>query len=71
MPRAKKRQCGVIVPVEPVWVGKEDAMRLLSCGENYLNQLRYDAKIGFAQEGKKIWYEVKSLNRYIEKHRIV
>ena len=46
-------------------------MRILSCGENYLTKLRDEALIGFAQDGKKIWYEVRSLNHYIEKHRII
>lgn len=70
MPR-RKSQYGTVIPVQPLWVGKDDAMRLLACGENYLDKLRNEAKIGFAQYGNKIWYEVRSLNNFIEKHRIV
>jgi hypothetical protein len=67
----KRNSYGKVIPVNPLWVGKQDAMRLLCCGENFLAKLRQNGDLCFAQSGKKVWYEVLSINRYIERHRVL
>lgn len=67
----KLRTYGKVIPVNPVWVGKEEAMKLLACSESYLKKLKLSGKINFAQDGKMVWYEVLSINRYIENFRVI
>ena len=67
----KLRTYGKVIPVNPVWIGKEDAMRLLACSESYLKRLRLSGKINYAQDGRMTWYEVLSINRYINSLRVI
>lgn len=67
----KLRTYGKVIPVNPVWIGKEEAMKLLACSESYLKRLRLSGKINYAQDGRMTWYEVLSINRYIENFRVI
>ena len=63
------------VKVEPVpkrWLNKQEAMSYLGVGEDYLTKLRNEAKIHFymASDGKKIWYEQKELDRYVQSCKV-
>lgn len=52
------------------WLNKQEAMVYLGVGEDYLTKLRSEAKVRFYMDGKKIWYEQKELDRYIESCKV-
>lgn len=61
------------VKVEPApkrWLNKQEAMAYLGVGEDYLTKLRSEVKIRFYMDGKKIWYEQKELDRYVESCKV-
>lgn len=63
MPRTRKT-----IQVEPApkrWLNKQEAMKYLGCGEDFLDTLRSKALIHFYQYGKTIWYELKDLDQFI------
>lgn len=68
MPRQR-----ITVKVEPVqkrWLTKQEAMYYLGVGEDFLTKLRNGAEVSFSQVGKRIWYDLRSLDRYVEKHSV-
>ena len=62
---------GKVEPVHKVWLSKKEAMAYLGCSSDFLDNIRNKALVSFAQVGKKVWYDLKSINRFIEKHRVV
>lgn len=62
------------VKVEPApkrWLSKQEAMAYLGVGEDYLKKLRDNASVSFSQDGRMIWYDLASINRYILKNKVV
>ena len=53
------------------WLNKEEAMAYLGVGEDYLARLRNEAKISFSQEGRMIWYDLSSIDRFVLKNKVV
>ncbi len=70
MGRLKK--VGKVEPVQKTWLSAKEAMDFLGCGIDFLRDIRNSAEVSFAQYGNKmIWYELRSLERFIEKNRVV
>ena len=46
-------------------------MAYLECSRDYLNKLRYNAQVSFAQDGKKIWYNLQSIDRFLNRKRVI
>lgn len=67
----RKRTSLIIEPVNKKWLAKKEAMKYLGCGEDYLTKLRNDASISFSMDGKMIWYDINSIDRFIERHRVI
>ncbi|MCS3304377.1 helix-turn-helix domain-containing protein [Bacteroides faecis] len=53
------------------WLNKQEAMAYLGVGEDYLARLRNEAKISFSQEGRMIWYDLSSIDRFVLKNKVV
>lgn len=53
------------------WLNKQEAMAYLGVGEDYLVRLRNEAKISFSQEGRMIWYDLSSIDRFVLKNKVV
>lgn len=69
MPRTKKT-----IQVEPVpkrWLNKKEAMKYLGCGEDFLDNLRNNALIHFYRFGKVTWYELKDLDQFILRNKVI
>lgn len=66
-----KRTVGKVEPIQKMWLSKNEAMAYLDCSADYLQDLRNSAQISFSQVGKMIWYDLKSINRFLEKNRVV
>lgn len=66
------RRIGKVEPIQKTWLSKEEAMKYLGCGEKFLRSLRQNAEINFSQlGGKMFWYELQSINRFIERNRVL
>lgn len=62
------------VKVEPApkrWLNKQEAMDYLGVGEDFLDRLRNEALVSFSQFGRKIWYDMASLDRFVLKNKVV
>lgn len=56
--------------VQKRWLNKQEAMAYLGVGEDYLAKLRNEAKISFYQEGRMIWYDLASIDRFVLKNKV-
>ncbi|MCI1683791.1 MAG: DNA-binding protein [Bacteroides sp.] len=66
-----KRNTGKVQPVQKVWLCKDEAMAFMGCSADYLRKLRVNALVSFAQEGNMIWYDVRSLERFIVRNKMI
>lgn len=69
MSREKKR--GAVLPVEKTWLTSSEAMSYLGCGKNTLVTARNSGNLEVSRIGRNYLYSLRSLERYIEKNRIV
>ena len=65
------RRVGKVEPIPKRWLSKEEAMAYLGCSGDYLEKLRYNAQVSFAQDGKKIWYDLQSIDRFLNRKKVV
>lgn len=66
------RSVGKVEPVAKLWLSAKEAMAYLGCGEKLLEKLRNNAEISFSKYDRRtIWYELRSIERFIEKNRVV
>lgn len=65
------RIVGKVEPVKKTWLSKDEAMGYLGCSEDYLRTLRENAELTFARHKNMIWYELKSLDRYLARHIVI
>lgn len=68
---ARTRSYGKIEPVQKTWLSKNEAMCYLGCSKDFLDSLREKAEVSFSKFGKMIWYDLRSLDRFIERNRVV
>ena len=66
-----KSTVGKVEPVHKVWLSKKEAMAYLDCSSDFLDNIRNKALVSFSQVGKMIWYDLKSINRFLERNRVV
>lgn len=59
-----------VEPVQKRVLSKAEAMAYLGVSEDYLEKLRYEAEVKFAQRGRMIWYFKDSLDRFIDRNTI-
>lgn len=59
-----------VVPAQKKWLSKQEAMAYLGVGEDYLTKLRNEAKVSFSQDGRMIWYDLASIDRYILRNKV-
>ena len=69
MPR--ERKTGKVEPIQKTWLSKQEAESYLGCSEKFLRALREKAEISFSKFGNTIWYELRSIDRFIERNRVV
>lgn len=68
----RTKSVGKVEPVQKTWLSAKEAMAYLGCSEKLLEKLRNNAEISFSQYNKRvIWYELRSLERFIERNRVV
>lgn len=62
---------GKVQPVFKTWLNREETLAYLGCADDYLRRIRDSGQISFAKDGKMVWYNVFSLMKYIEKHKVI
>ena len=50
-----------VEPAPKRWLNKQEAMAYL----------RNEAKVSFSQEGRMIWYELASLDRFVLRNKVI
>lgn len=69
MTRAKK--IVEIARIEKKWLSSSETKRYLDCSDNFLQKLREEAQLSFSCFGGKYWYELSSIDKFIQKHKVV
>lgn len=59
-----------ITELEKVWITTAEACAWLSCTRNMLDDLRENAEVAYAKIGGKVYYEVASIHRMFQRHRV-
>lgn len=69
---ARDRKTGKVEPIQKIWLSAQEAKDYLGCSLDFLEELRNRSEVRFSQFGsRKIWYELASINRFLERHRVV
>lgn len=68
---AKEKTTGKVQPIEKVWLSKDETMAYLGCSDRYLRTLKEKAQISFSKYGNTIWYDKKSIERFILRNKVV
>lgn len=71
--RCKKAMARKSLPIrelEKVWITTAEACELMNCTRDFLEDLRDDAELAWAKVAGKIYYEVASIHRMFERHRV-
>lgn len=62
---------GKVEPVQKKWLSPHEAMAYLGCSQDYLEKLRNSAEISFSQKGRMIWYNLESIDRFLNRNKVV
>ena len=65
------KKTGKIQEVEKIWLSKNEAQADLGCSDDFLTRLRNEAQISFSQFGKMIWYDLRSIERFLNRNKVV
>lgn len=65
------RRVGKVQPVEKVWLSREEAKAYLGCSDNFLRDLRNNAEVGFAKFRNFVWYDLRSIERFMLRNTVV
>lgn len=68
---AKEKTIGKVQPIEKVWLSKDEAKAYLGCSDRYLRTLKEKAQISFSKYGNTIWYDKRSIERFILRNKVV
>lgn len=67
----RTRVTGKVEPIVKKWLSKDEAKSYIGCSDDFLRTLREKALISFSQFGKMIWYDLSSIDRFIQSNKIV
>lgn len=62
---------GKVEEIKKIWLSKDEAMAYLGCSDKFLQNLRNKAEVKFAKYGKMIWYDLKSIERFVNRNKII
>ena len=62
---------GKVESVQKLWLNKDEAMAYLGCSVDYLDKFS-EIRVGvFAKDGKMIWYNLESINRFLNRMKVI
>lgn len=68
----RRRNNGVITAIQKVWLTKDEAKAYIGCSDSFLQMLRDGALVSYSRYGNKMyWYNKDSIDKFIEKYKIV
>lgn len=68
----RTRTSGKVEQVGKTWLSPQEACAYLGCSLDLLERLRNEAQVSFARYGSRmIWYELRSINRFLERNRVI
>lgn len=68
----RTKSVGKVKLVQKTWLSAKEAMAYLGCSMDLLEKLRDNAEISFSKyNNRTIWYDLKSIERFIERNRVV
>lgn len=59
-----------VEPTQKRWLNKKEAMAYLGV-EDFLATLRHNALVSFSQYGKMIWYDISSIDRFLNENKVI
>lgn len=65
------KSIGKVEPIQKLWLSKNEAMAYLGCSADFLQTLRDNAQVSFSRVGKMIWYDIRSIDRMLERNRVI
>lgn len=57
--------------VSKMWLSTREATLYMDCSLDFLETLRNEGEVSFSQYKKKIWYNLQSINRFLEKNKVI
>lgn len=65
------RTTGKVQSVDKVWLSREEAKAYLGCSDDFLRSLRDGAEISFAKFRNFVWYDLRSIERFLNRNKII
>lgn len=65
-----QRKALPIKELERVWITNNEACELLQCSRDFLESLRENAEIAFSRIGGRCYYELASIYKMFERHKV-
>lgn len=59
-----------VEPVQKKWLSSKEAQNYLGCGDDYLRRIRERGEVVFCQDGRKTWYDIASIDRFMKRIRV-
>lgn len=69
--KAMARKTLPIRELEKVWITTDEACELMNCSRGFLEDLRDEAELAWAKVAGRVYYEVASIHRMFERHRVL
>lgn len=67
---ARERKTGKVEPIRKTWLSKAEAMAYLGCSDDFLLNLRNQAEIIFSRWNNTIWYDLNSIERFLNRNKV-
>lgn len=67
---ARTKKVGKVEPVQKTVLNKQEAMAYLGVSEDYLTKLRENNEVVFHQDGRMIWYDLRSIDRFLLRNKV-
>ncbi|WP_042372611.1 MerR family transcriptional regulator [Bacteroides neonati] len=67
---ARTKKIGKVEPVQKTVLNKQEAMAYLGVSEDYLTKLRENNEVVFHQDGRMIWYDLRSIDRFLLRNKV-
>lgn len=60
-----------VEPLKKAWLSTQEACAYLGCSKDFLQTLREKAEVSFSRYGKSTWYQADSIERFLERNRVL
>lgn len=57
--------------VDKIVMSEDEAIKYLGCSKRFMRTLREKAEVSFSKYGKTFFYEIKSINRFLARNKVI